>query len=216
MITDRTKGIGYIISDVSDHLMGELKNASMEGVDVINSQQTESIHQYAANDRLAGNIEFEYFIHHNEHLSSLITQEVLGMIPTLNRSCPEHPFASALVSKHAFKLDNLWFNFQKKHEFNPPHFHSGMYSFVIWVSVPFLMENEVVKSPLGRSQKNNKAGCFEFLYPNPYGRIGITTLPVDKRFEGKMCLFYSDLVHTVYPFYSSDDFRISVSGNLTI
>ena len=33
-------------------------------------------------------------------------------------------------------LDTLWVNFQKENEFNPPHNHSGLFSFVIWVKIP--------------------------------------------------------------------------------
>jgi hypothetical protein len=31
-----------------------------------------------------------------------------------------------------------------------------------------------------------------------------------------MILFPAKMMHTVYPFYSSDDFRISISGNLRV
>ena len=33
-------------------------------------------------------------------------------------------------------LHDLWVNYQYKHEFNPYHFHGGMYSFVIWMKIP--------------------------------------------------------------------------------
>ena len=39
-------------------------------------------------------------------------------------------------------------------------------------------------------------------------------LPIDKAWEGTMILFPSSLNHNVYPFYTSDDYRISISGNL--
>ena len=37
---------------------------------------------------------------------------------------------------------------------------------------------------------------------------------VDKSFEGKGFMFRSSQAHTVYPFYTSDDYRISISGNI--
>ena len=33
-------------------------------------------------------------------------------------------------------LDTLWINFSQKHDFNPPHSHSGSLSFVIFCKVP--------------------------------------------------------------------------------
>jgi len=32
-------------------------------------------------------------------------------------------------------LGDMWVNFQKKHEYNPPHTHSGLFSFVIFCSI---------------------------------------------------------------------------------
>ena len=32
-----------------------------------------------------------------------------------------------------FNLESFWVKKEKKHEFNPPHDHIGIYSFVIWI-----------------------------------------------------------------------------------
>ena len=40
------------------------------------------------------------------------------------------------------------------------------------------------------------------------------SIPVDKSFEGKMIMFPASQYHAVYPFYTSDEERITVSGNL--
>jgi hypothetical protein len=37
---------------------------------------------------------------------------------------------------------------------------------------------------------------------------------VDKEWEGKIALFPAKLNHLVYPFYTSDEPRISISGNI--
>ena len=39
-------------------------------------------------------------------------------------------------------------------------------------------------------------------------------IDVDKSFEGKMLMFPAKLQHLVYPFYTSDKERITVSGNI--
>ena len=45
--------------------------------------------------------------------------------------------------------------------------------------------------------------------------VGIETLDLraDKDWNYKFALFKSDLTHQVYPFFTSDEYRITVSGN---
>lgn len=121
--------------------------------------------------------------------------------------------ARVLSREYSLDLNNLWVNFQKKHEFNPCHNHDGVYSFVIWYKIPYSIEDEMKNSP-GKNANSNLAGHFEFSFTNSLGNIWQESLPVDKSWEGTLCLFPSEMIHTVYPFYSSDDYRITVSGNI--
>ena len=41
-------------------------------------------------------------------------------------------------------------------------------------------------------------------------------LAVDKTFEGKMLMFDASQMHYVSPFYTSNDYRITVSGNILL
>ena len=113
------------------------------------------------------------------------------------------------------QLNGLWVNFQNKHEFNPPHNHNGTYSFVIWMKIPYTSEEEFKQSFLdGIKQPDKKVGCFEFLYTNMLGKIVSTTYAMSPEVEGHMLLFPSELMHQVYPFYTSDEQRVSISGNV--
>jgi hypothetical protein len=111
-----------------------------------------------------------------------------------------------------FAMTTLWVNFQKKTEFNPLHNHSGVYSFVLWLDIPYTYEEENNRES---SIESNKpvAGCFEFVYPSMEG-IDTMTIPVDKTYNGVLAVFRSNTKHLVYPFYTSDDYRITVSGNV--
>ncbi len=113
------------------------------------------------------------------------------------------------------ELERIWINIQRKGEFLPVHNHSGVYSFVIWSDVPFTMEEEIQHSPNPTTEKN-RAGLFQFIYTDTLGKIGLLTLPVDKKWQGRICVFPAELNHQVYPFYSSDDVRISIAGNFRI
>ena len=41
-------------------------------------------------------------------------------------------------------------------------------------------------------------------------------LPIDKNWEGYMIMFPANLQHCVYPFYTSDETRISFAGNISL
>ena len=62
--------------------------------------------------------------------------------------------------------------------------------------------------------KEKKAGHFSFLFSGHDGRVLTEDLPVDNKYEGKMALFPASLNHQVYPFYTSDEYRITISGNI--
>jgi hypothetical protein len=117
--------------------------------------------------------------------------------------------------KIQFELERLWVNIQRKGEFLPIHTHTGIYSFVIWTDVPFNIEDEYKSTPNPRTDKG-RAGYFQFLYTDALGKITTLNLPVDKRWEGRICLFPAELNHQVYPFYSSNDVRVSISGNVRV
>jgi len=116
------------------------------------------------------------------------------------------------------ELQNLWVNYQRKGEFNPPHTHTGSYSFVIWIQVPYYSHEEFNHPS---SSYNNKirpgalSGSFMFQYTNILGEIRDMYYEADKTYEGYCFLFPAKLTHQVFPFYSSDDYRITLSGNIS-
>ena len=44
--------------------------------------------------------------------------------------------------KHPYCLGTWWVNYQKQNEFNPVHNHGGVYSFVIWMKIPYDSEKQ--------------------------------------------------------------------------
>jgi hypothetical protein len=110
-------------------------------------------------------------------------------------------------------LKDLWINFQKKHDFNPVHEHSGDLSFVIWHRIPYDLDNEldVYKEGLDSA----KTSTFQFFYNDTLGKLCNKTLHISKEWENVICMFPAQLNHCVYPFYTSDDYRISIAGNVS-
>jgi hypothetical protein len=117
-------------------------------------------------------------------------------------------------------LDSLWVNFQRKNEYLPLHNHAGVYSFVIWIKIPYEIENEQkhessrYSSTIGKT--HNLSGNFQFVYTGSTGEVATHNIQVDKTCENKMLMFPASMYHTVYPFYTSDEDRISVSGNFKL
>ena len=125
--------------------------------------------------------------------------KILSDINCLSKNCPVY-------------LHELWVNYMKKHEFNPPHNHLGALSFVIFVKIPYnLKEEEKYFTP---QKPHNFTSKFVFHNINPDGSLRIERLDVDKSFEGVMLMFPSAQVHEVFPFYTSEGYRITVSGNI--
>jgi hypothetical protein len=109
-------------------------------------------------------------------------------------------------------LERIWVNMQRAGEFLPMHHHSGLYSFVIWTTIPFTMSEEKDNTANPDLIKNRTAN-FEFVYTDALGKVSSYPIPVDKELEGKICIFPAELQHQVYPFYSSTGVRVSVAGN---
>jgi len=118
-----------------------------------------------------------------------------------------------LTENAPYCLHKLWVNFQKQHEFNPLHNHTGVFSFVIWVKIPTDWREQHAL-PISANSNAPKASDFDFQYTTMLGDIGRYTYPLDKKSEGRMLFFPAKLMHTVYPFYNCDKERVSISGNI--
>jgi hypothetical protein len=157
------------------------------------------------NKTLAGNIEKEYKLEK--------TQQILN------------PYLFDLANKYIeyfehkqkyqdwWDTTDMWINFQKKYEHNPLHNHGGKFSFVLWVQIPYELKEELV-IPNCQYSNTPTNSLFSFVYTNVFGEVINNIISVDKYYEGTIIMFNSNLKHLVYPFHTSNDYRISISGNL--
>ncbi len=111
-----------------------------------------------------------------------------------------------------FYLKEWWVNYQRQGEFNPLHLHGGIYSFVIWMKIPYDWKKQN-KINHGRSKR---ISSFEIVYSTTLGAQEIYNYHLSQEDSGKMIFFPAKLRHCVYPFYNCDEDRISVSGNITL
>jgi len=132
---------------------------------------------------------------------------------------------SKSIPPPVFKLDMLWVNFQKQYEFLPPHHHSALYSFVVFMKIPTHWKEQhktkfsahVTGEQLSTRYSNplsNWASDFKFTLP--YAPAGEGNIPLSPEDEGRMLFFPAWLIHQVFPFYGTEEERVTISGNINL
>lgn len=161
------------------------------------------------NHKLAGNIESEYVLTKSR---SYISELLAPFVTLYDRTYNYNSNINVLEFDVNIELYEPWVNFQKKGEFNPVHNHKGIYSFVLWIDIPYDIKDELAL-PLTINSNCKAPGHFQFIYNDILGGIKTHAVPADRSFNNTIYFFPAALSHTVYPFFTSDDYRISVSGN---
>ena len=155
-------------------------------------------------NELAGQIEEEYYYKDYEWFVSAFSSYVETYLDGLGEYTKSH-------NSNSWALENLWINYQKANEYNPPHKHTGDLSFVIYLQVPDEIERE--NDETAHEHNNEGAGMILFDYgmEMPLSINRIAHMPR----TGDAFIFPAWLIHHVYAF-KSDVERISVSGNITL
>lgn len=195
----------FLLTQLSENSLSELKKQ----IKIIESN-FDNFSDKKANNTLAGNLEKEYSL--SEKSILCLNEVVAPYVKKFNEVNPLLNSIKVLDENLPLILDRPWVNFQKKYEFNPVHNHKGIFSFVLWLKIPYYLKDEM-KNPSSVNSNNNCPGHFELLYTDIIGRIQTHKIPVDKNMENYLLVFPSQTYHCVYPFYTSDEYRISVSGN---
>ena len=192
-------GVGYVKDTIPYNIFAQLTEAaSLARENAIN-----------VNRELAGAIKEEYSIVHSDFILGEFFDYIIELIGDYEQSfttpISRDSFTYPLLKMGFAPRESListWINFQKKNEYNPPHSHFGAYSFVIWLSLPYDTKEE---KKLYKSSTD-----FNFLYTQ---NGEIQQCPLDPS-EGDIILFPANLWHSVQPFVLSDEFRVSISGNI--
>lgn len=197
--------LGYVIDDLPENILQEFWGHLRDAIEQKNE----------ANHKLAGNISEEYYLN-QDNLSEDIYEYLFGLANDYdNRFSYSKYSARTCTEELPLCISSIWANLQKKYEFNPVHDHAGIYSFVIWMQIPYDLTEELTQPHCIKSNSGN-ASLFNFYFTSHLGKIMTHTINVDKTYEGKIILFPADLSHSVNPFYTSDDYRISIAGNMSL
>tara|TARA_B100000427_G_C15477934_1_gene581583 strand:+ start:802 stop:1467 length:666 start_codon:yes stop_codon:yes gene_type:complete len=170
--------------------------------------------QEKMNKFLAGNIDSSFVLEDKNDwfFNNTLTYLINACEKSFGPQAGKVPVRGDNIDSLSYKLSTWWVNYQKQYEFNPSHNHTGVYSFVIWLKIPYEWE-EQNKDNIANSKVK---GAFTFQYINILGEMVSTSYKLGKKYEGTMLFFPSGLHHSVYPFYNCEEDRISVSGNILL
>jgi hypothetical protein len=172
-----------------------------------------------------GTLDKNGIVQMNTALAGQITKEyqITKSLPLLNPFLEEmgrayqkewNYYPKENPNNNKLTVESVWVNMQKKLEVNPLHNHDGTLSFVAWLHVPFKLEDERNMENCKNSRTVELSSTFQFVYTTALGNIANCPMFVEKGWEGRIIMFPAKLLHMVYPFQTSDDYRISIAGNL--
>ena len=190
------KDLEAVFFKLTDDDAAPLKKRSDEILSMIDKNNNSFLEPISVNKNLAGQILHQYAL---DDTSSNHLQEILK--PALKEYVGRYCEGTYLSLDHFMIADyeKCWINFQKKHEYNPVHHHSGLFSFVIWLQIPYTFSDECKHetSIKKHSVRENTNGDFHFILTNAKKTIKSIDLKVDRAWENRGVLFSSTLSHVV-------------------
>jgi hypothetical protein len=197
------QSLGYISCDVPEDIKLQL-------ISSIESIKDSSKFELDYRKNLVGNIQEEYDLSSYIHV---ISDYALELAEEYIKIYDYYGDLDYFSNDMKLVVKDFWVNFQKKGDFNPIHNHRGLFSFVIWAKIPYDLKEEM---KLYQNAAESLASVFTFHYLSPIGEHEVKVLRIDKTWEWKMILFPAKLNHSVNPFYTSNEHRISLAGNISI
>ena len=181
--------------------------------------------EYDASGLLAGRIKKQTSL--TENVTSTIQENIIMHCNRFFNHVRQAPLSDMPgYEQLSMQIQSIWSNIQEAREYNPPHSHSGDFSFVIYC------RNDLEKYSLNRLQNNEYdsvhndtqqhetmknsalAGLIELQYGEPAWMNWTQFRHVPSR--GDIIIFPNWLRHTVYAHYEANHIRVSVAGNVNI
>jgi len=188
---------GYLMHQVPEPLLQSIDHEVKE------IEQNFDAHTHQRhNNYLAGHLRHQY----------LLQSCIPDLAPYVEMLAREYQNRFNYYTQQYLVHKDSWVNFQSRYEFNPTHTHDGLISYVIWLQIPYDVEQELeIYNDVNGGRRTSR---FEFVYTNTLGNKLTHGFDVSREWQGRICIFPAEMMHQVNPFYTTDQFRISVSGNL--
>ena len=120
------------------------------------------------------------------------------------------PFKLKSTHYHVPRFSRFWCRVSQDGDYQSIHDHQGIFTFVVWLRIPFEGEEENAVQRGFRPE----AGDFVLCYPDTCGQYQKRNWVLGKGSEGKMLFFPSDINHIVYPHYTTTEYRVALAGDI--
>ena len=122
------------------------------------------------------------------------------------------PFKQKTTHTHELAFSRFWWRASLDGDYQSIHDHQGIFTFVVWLTVPFEGADERQVQAGFRPE----ASDFVLVYPDTCGQLQKRNFVLGKGAEGKMLFFPSDINHIVYPHYTTQEYRIALAGDVAL
>ena len=122
------------------------------------------------------------------------------------------PFKQKTTHTHELAFSRFWCRAALDGDYQSIHDHQGIFTFVVWLTVPFEGADERQVQAGFRPE----ASDFVLVYPDTCGQLQKRNFVLGKGAEGKMLFFPSDINHIVYPHYTTQEYRIALAGDVAL
>lgn len=122
------------------------------------------------------------------------------------------PFLHKTSNYHDLVLNRLWTRASTEGDYQSLHDHQGVFTFVVWMKIPFDGEKE--RTVQGGFRPH--ASDFGLVYTSTCGSLSKQNWTLTPEMEGTILLFPSDINHIVYPHFTTKEYRISVAGDISL
>jgi len=169
---------------------------------------------HSANKQLAGKIEKEHSLLYNGTDESKMKRH--NLIPRNVTNYFIEVFNHYLnwnqIKDYKIKLNSIWVNEMKQHEYNPIHIHQGsIFTGLSSVMMLKLPKNYGVEYSAADTPSN---GALQILGSSSGQFANVDFQPILK--ERDFYVFPYDMRHTVYPFNSTDEVRRTLAANCDV
>ena len=122
------------------------------------------------------------------------------------------PFKVKSTHEHGFAFNRFWCRASQQGDYQSIHDHLSVFTFVVWLKIPFDGKKEAEEQAGFRPE----ASDFVLIYPDTCGQLMKKHYRLNPHMDGRMIFFPSDMNHLVYPHFTTEEWRISIAGDIAL
>ena len=122
------------------------------------------------------------------------------------------PFKVKSTHEHGLAFNRFWCRASQRGDYQSIHDHLSVFTFVVWLKIPFDGKEEAEAQAGFRPE----ASDFVLVYPDTCGQLMKKHYRLNPHMDGMMIFFPSDMNHLVYPHFTTDEWRISIAGDIAL